>query len=61
MLDADEIRYVLAKQLSSATAIESSYGQIMLDDELRQAVEAALRPILERRIEQAGKGGASYE
>lgn len=49
----EDISYALAKQLASATAIESSYGQIMLDDELRQAVDAAARPILERRMKEA--------
>lgn len=44
-----EISYALAKQLPSAYAIASSYGEFPLDDELRAAVDAAVRPILQRR------------
>jgi hypothetical protein len=41
--------YALAKQLSTAYAIESTYGTLALDEELRAALEKALRPILEKR------------
>lgn len=48
----DEISYALAKQLKPAHSIESNYGHIHLDQELCQAMDAALRPILERRLAQ---------
>ena len=60
MFDIHAIRYALAKQISCAYSLETHYGSIELDPELAEAVEAALRPILERRIEQAGKGGADH-
>lgn len=47
--------YALSKQLSSAHALASSYGDLELDDEMREAVTRALRPILERRFEEAEK------
>ena len=49
--------YALSKQLSSAYEITSNYGGLELDDELRAAVEGAVRPILERRLHQAEHGG----
>lgn len=60
MFDADTIRYALAKQLSTAHSLESNYGTVYLDAELIEAVARALRPILERRLEQAEKGGARH-
>ncbi|NYT62384.1 hypothetical protein H0A66_08675 [Alcaligenaceae bacterium] len=48
----EEIGYALAKQLKTAHSIESNYGHIYLDEELHKAVDAALRPILERRLAQ---------
>ncbi len=48
--DQTDIRYALAKQLGSAHTIASDYGDFPLDDELRAAVEASLRPILQRRM-----------
>lgn len=50
-MNHDELTYALAKQLSSAHTLEGSYGAIDLDEELRAAVDAALRPILERRLD----------
>lgn len=52
----DELSYALAKQLNTAHSIESSYGHIPLDHELRQAMGAALRPILARRLKQLENG-----
>ena len=45
--------YALSKQLASAHTLASSYGDLELDDELRRAVERAVRPILQRRLRQA--------
>lgn len=42
--------YALAKQLQTAYSIETNYGSITLDPEMREAVDAALRPIIERRL-----------
>ena len=47
--------YALAKQLSTAYAIESTYGTLALDEELRAALEKALRPILEKRTNENPK------
>lgn len=47
--------YALSKQLSSAHTLTSSYGDLELDDELRAAVEKAVRPIIERRLALAEK------
>lgn len=46
--------YALWKQLPTAYAIASNYGGIELDDELRGAIDTAVRPILTRRLELAG-------
>ena len=43
----------LSKQLSSAHTLASSCGDLELDDELRGAIDHALRPLLERRLHQA--------
>lgn len=51
-MNRDDISYALAKQLSSATAIESNYGRLDLDEELRCAVDSAVRQILERRLDE---------
>lgn len=51
-MNRDDISYALAKQLGSATAIESNYGRLDLDEELRCAVDAAIRQILERRLDE---------
>jgi len=55
-MNEQELSYALAKQLPRAHTIESDYGSIPLDDELREAVEAALRPIIERRLAEADTG-----
>ena len=51
--------YALSKQLSSAHTLASSYGDLELDDELRAAVERAVRPILEHRLKLAEKQEAA--
>lgn len=48
----DEILYALAKQLASGHTLESSYGAIPLDEEMREAIDKAIRPILERRLKE---------
>lgn len=49
-MDKFEMQYAQAKQLPTATEIHTNYGDIPLDDEMRQAVEDALSPIFERRL-----------
>ena len=51
--------YALNKQLASAHTLSSSYGDLELDDELRAAVEKAIKPILERRLKLAEKQEAA--
>lgn len=53
--------YALCKQLPSMYAISSNYGGIDLtdDDEMREAVRAAVEPILRRRIQAAKDAGSA--
>lgn len=46
------ISYAISKKLAAATAISTNYGDIELDDEMRAALDNALRPILKRRLNQ---------
>jgi len=46
----DEIQYLLSKQLPSVYSLNTNYGDVLLDDELRLAVINALTPILLNRI-----------
>jgi hypothetical protein len=50
MENAEDLSYAISKQLAGAYAVSTSYGDIPLDDEMRAAVDAALRPILKRRL-----------
>jgi hypothetical protein len=50
-MDTNEMRYCLAKQLARAHSVQTDYGDFDLDEEMRDAVETALRPILERRLD----------
>jgi hypothetical protein len=45
-----ELEYALAKQLDTAYALQSSYGDLKLDPQMRDAVAAALRPIIKSRL-----------
>lgn len=51
--DQLQAMYALDKQLRSATAIVTDYGDLKLDEELRIALIAALEPILEERVKGA--------
>lgn len=51
MRAADDMRYCMAKQLDRMHTVLTDYGDFTLDKEMREAVEAALRPILQRRID----------
>lgn len=50
---ADRIGYALAKQLGSAYALSTNYGELYLDEKMKKAVDKALRPILERQLKRA--------
>jgi hypothetical protein len=52
-MEANEISYALAKQIGSAHTISSNYGDIQLDDEMKAALQRAIRPILEQRLAKA--------
>lgn len=56
MFDSVLIRYALAKQLDTAYSIETSYGMLPMDAELRQALVAVLELILPRRLAEVEKG-----
>lgn len=51
--------YAICKQLPSAYELGTNYGALPLDDEMREAVARALRPIIERRLKQAEKREAA--
>lgn len=50
MIQDREIRYCLSKQLNTAHTLQTNYGDVELDDEMRAAIAKALRDILERRL-----------
>jgi hypothetical protein len=50
IIEKDEIRYAIAKQTSTIERIETSYGEIDLDDELNQAVQKAVERVLYKRL-----------
>lgn len=50
MNDAESLSYAISKQLATAQYISTSYGDIPLDDEMRAAVDNAVRPVLKRRL-----------
>ncbi|CAB3852493.1 hypothetical protein DAI43_35690 [Achromobacter xylosoxidans] len=50
METAEDLSYAISKQLAAAQHISTSFGDVPLDDEMRAAVDNALRPILKRRL-----------
>lgn len=50
MEDTFALSYAISKQLAAAQHINTSHGDIPLDDEMRAALDNALRPILKRRL-----------
>lgn len=52
--EQDLAAYALGKQLPTVYSLESNYGAIELDEELRDAVVKALAPILRRRYLSGG-------
>ena len=49
-LNKNEIQYAIAKQTSAMQSINTSYGEIDLDDELNQAVQDAVERVLYKRL-----------
>lgn len=49
-MNTDELSYCLAKQLARAHTVQTDYGDIALDEEMRAAMDSALRPIIEQRL-----------
>ncbi|HHH46547.1 MAG TPA: hypothetical protein ENK53_05990 [Thiotrichales bacterium] len=54
-----KISYVLSKQLPRACEVLTDHGSFPLDEELRTVLEAALRPVLERRLARLDESGES--
>lgn len=52
-MNTNEISYALSKQLQSIISLNTNYGTILLDNELQEAIQDALRPILERRLSES--------
>lgn len=50
------LSYAISKQLTSFSALSTDYGELELDEEMQQAVKAALTPILERKIKESSDG-----
>ncbi len=49
-MELDELNYALAKQTDSIQSVNTNYGEIYLDDEMKEAVKITLERIIERRI-----------
>ena len=50
-MNEDEMRYCIAKQLLTVHALQTDYGDVPLDTELAAAVAAAVRAVLESRLQ----------
>jgi len=50
METAEELSNVVSNEFAAAVYIYTSNGVIQLDDELRAALDNALRPVLKRRL-----------
>ena len=44
--------YAIAKQLPSVYSLNTSYGELELDEEMKSAIKEVLLPILEKRIDE---------
>lgn len=51
-MELDEIRYALAKQIESIQSVNTNYGEIELDHEMREAVKITLERMLKRKIDE---------
>lgn len=53
MNEVEALSRAISVQLAAAVAINTAHGDIPLDDEMRAAVDNAVRPILKRRLNAA--------
>jgi len=53
MNEAEALSRAISVQLAAAVAINTTHGDIPLDDEMRAAVDNAVRPILKTRLNAA--------
>ncbi len=53
MENTEALSRAISVQLAAAVAINTTHGDIPLDDEMRAALDNALRPILKRRLNAA--------
>lgn len=53
MENTEALSRAISVQLAAAVAITTTHGDIPLDDEMRAAVDNAVRPILKRRLNAA--------
>ncbi|WP_321419333.1 hypothetical protein [uncultured Desulfobacter sp.] len=49
-IDRDSIRYAIAKQTSTIESINTAYGEIELDDELKRVIQDAVEMVLCKRL-----------
>ena len=49
-MESDELQYCLSKKIGSIQTVNTNYGEIELDDEMKEAVKSTLERILERRL-----------
>ncbi len=49
-MELDEMNYALAKQTDSIESVNTNYGTIELDTEMREEVRITIESILKRRI-----------
>jgi len=49
-MELEELQYCLAKQTNSIESINTNYGTIELDDEMKKAVKVTLERVLKRKI-----------
>ena len=49
-MELEDMKYALAKQIDTIESVNTNYGQIELDEEMKKAVKIALERILEKKI-----------
>lgn len=50
IMNEQDIRNALEKQLQSAYAIQTRHGDIELDEDLKAVLEKAMKPVLEKKL-----------
>jgi len=54
-MELEDMQYALAKQTDSIESVNTNYGTIELDEEMKKAVKVALERVLERKISKMTK------